>query len=856
MSSQNEERIRPITTGEIGLMQFAGRSKLNERSNHIKSLIPPEDDLNIKNGEIRVRPRAMPSYVPTNRNNKESTVSNKKNRPKGEKGNRKQKSKQITDLWASLNHFSRNNLGRSLNDESMGETVHFVNIEDDTSQSDILMEKREPIETKSGKFKMISSSQFTIPELPSGKLLQFNILSTWGDPHYLGLTGIEIFDQTGHPVKINNPDQQIWADPADINVLPEYQNDPRTVDNLLDGVNLTCDDLHAWLTPFTSGKDHMIWIEFEEPTTISMIRIWNYNKSRIHSFRGARYIEIQLDNHMIFKGEIRKAPGAHSIYHDFDSCCECILFTTDQRILCLVERYDPIYQEYLKAIAENQKEAQRQVQKKKELLVTHLQEKEQLTNSSSQDSELDHQVRFLIPSDVRPMTCANNSRGDSFKSRTPRSIPNPEISQSTWNTTTPVRPSTASIIQRQKAIAIRQLELCFTSNWGDLDFIGLTGLCGLDENMKELTLPIPVIFYGKPDDLNKSGIILIEDLDNSLSPLLVNEINNTVDKRSMVCVPKPSASQGYFCLHFEIPPGSAKLKGIKVWNYNANVDDTYFGVKHLMIYINGNLSTQALVRKAPGNSLFDFSQNLSLQFHPSLVHSHSMLTIPTMRKTDLNNNVSCQAFSSKAHFTNEFDGNSFLSEDDDEINSLDESLDILTFTNNTLDELKNNPKSICQIPQQYETPSLPSGTMIKIVLNSTHGDLYYLGLNGLQVLDESGIPLDISSEQIHATPYRDLNDLPEIKTFGGDARILSNVLDGINDTFDDRHMWLTAFSGQGAYLENDNTQNNKGAGPNSIFILFDNPVTISCVKFWNYSKTPTRGVKEIDVCLKIIYLSF
>jgi len=26
-----------------------------------------------------------------------------------------------------------------------------------------------------------------------------------------------------------------------------------------------------------------------------MIRIWNYNKSRIHSFRGAKDIEIQLD---------------------------------------------------------------------------------------------------------------------------------------------------------------------------------------------------------------------------------------------------------------------------------------------------------------------------------------------------------------------------------------------------------------------------------------------------------------------------------------------------------------------------------------------------------------------------------
>ena len=73
---------------------------------------------------------------------------------------------------------------------------------------------------------------------------------------------------------------QIWAHPADINILPEYGRDPRTVgelmhshidifivcmyvhcaDNLLDGVNHTCDDLHAWLTPFTSGQEHLIWV--------------------------------------------------------------------------------------------------------------------------------------------------------------------------------------------------------------------------------------------------------------------------------------------------------------------------------------------------------------------------------------------------------------------------------------------------------------------------------------------------------------------------------------------------------------------------------------------------------------------
>jgi hypothetical protein len=36
--------------------------------------------------------------------------------------------------------------------------------------------------------------------------------------------GIDIFDKGGHLIKLSNTDQQIWANPADINVLPEYGN--------------------------------------------------------------------------------------------------------------------------------------------------------------------------------------------------------------------------------------------------------------------------------------------------------------------------------------------------------------------------------------------------------------------------------------------------------------------------------------------------------------------------------------------------------------------------------------------------------------------------------------------------------
>lgn len=39
--------------------------------------------------------------------------------------------------------------------------------------------------------------EFIVPELPRGKHLTLDILSTWGDKHFVGLSGIEIFSASG-----------------------------------------------------------------------------------------------------------------------------------------------------------------------------------------------------------------------------------------------------------------------------------------------------------------------------------------------------------------------------------------------------------------------------------------------------------------------------------------------------------------------------------------------------------------------------------------------------------------------------------------------------------------------------------
>lgn len=194
-----------------------------------------------------------------------------------------------------------------------------------------------PTAQKSFEKLLAESRSFRIPELPRGRIFKFSIYSTWGDAYYVGLNGIELFDDKGEAIVLRDVKSQIRADPPDINCLPGYGRDPRTVDKIVDGTYLTCDDLHVWLTPFTQGREHIVEIDFKEVKAISMVRIWNYNKSRIHSYRGARDVTLKLDESLVFLGEVAKAPGSLKGARD---ACEYIMFTENESILNKIEKND------------------------------------------------------------------------------------------------------------------------------------------------------------------------------------------------------------------------------------------------------------------------------------------------------------------------------------------------------------------------------------------------------------------------------------------------------------------------------------------------------------------------------------
>ena len=75
-----------------------------------------------------------------------------------------------------------------------------------------------------------------------------------------------------------------------------------------------------------------------------------------------------------------------------------------------------------------------------------------------------------------------------------------------------------------------------------------------------------------------------------------------------------------------------------------------------------------------------------------------------------------------------------------------------------------------------------------------------------------------------------------------DIRTVDKLVNGINDTYDDRNMWLSPF------ITGASGEDGKFAvKANSLILSFDKPLMLSCINLWNYSKAPSRGAKEIEI---------
>ncbi|CAH0588915.1 unnamed protein product [Chrysodeixis includens] len=180
-------------------------------------------------------------------------------------------------------------------------------------------------------------NEFVIPELPEGRLLEMKIFSNWGDKYLVGLNGLELFDSNGEPVIV----EKVWTDSD----TGDHSKHGRA-ENIVDGVVRTRDERHAWTAPAPRGSPIALTVLLAGSVKLALMRIWNYNKSRIYSARGVKLVQIKLDDQIIFHGEIARSSG--ELKGPLPTFGDTILYTKDPIILDSIMLNDKNFQALLK----------------------------------------------------------------------------------------------------------------------------------------------------------------------------------------------------------------------------------------------------------------------------------------------------------------------------------------------------------------------------------------------------------------------------------------------------------------------------------------------------------------------------
>lgn len=144
------------------------------------------------------------------------------------------------------------------------------------------------------------------------------------------------------------------------------------------------------------------------------------------------------------------------------------------------------------------------------------------------------------------------------------------------------------------------VELVFLSNWGNSDFIGITGL----EIMGAADEPIEIEDKALTCSVSKSRKLM----------RIKNGNNVTTDRQNMWIVPYFMEEEVLLKVDFD---KVQYISGLRIWNYNENLEMSYAGVKSMRILLDGSAllnpvtkTEEFLLRRAPGNEQYDYGQEI------------------------------------------------------------------------------------------------------------------------------------------------------------------------------------------------------------------------------------------------------
>lgn len=138
---------------------------------------------------------------------------------------------------------------------------------------------------------MSKESKQSIGDMASSEV-HVVLSSNWGDPSYLGLTGIALLETGSQKAITLRPDQVSLL----LSHKAESDSNGSDVGALVDGVNKTTDAAHMWACPLPNplDDDHThnpptLVVRLDEPRSLRGLRVWNYNASLEDTYKGVRY---------------------------------------------------------------------------------------------------------------------------------------------------------------------------------------------------------------------------------------------------------------------------------------------------------------------------------------------------------------------------------------------------------------------------------------------------------------------------------------------------------------------------------------------------------------------------------------
>ena len=244
------------------------------------------------------------------------------------------------------------------------------------------------------------------------------------------------------------------------------------------------------------------------------------------------------------------------------SYLQTILFTTDAEVLSLVAEYDHLYQEEVGGGRETDDSEGEEEWEGERVEVQRPQTADR--DDPSDRSEMDMMQQYYSSGDQRPFTTTRTTlqqpgeRSESIQSKKHKNFPHSSDFELTSSSSS-------------QTITGRVVELCLMESWGDPGYIGLTSVALLGADTRE---PLNL----RDDQLKKMSLEMGGE--NNMAAL-IDGVDITTDVEHMYLCPTATTdtmmSSGHVTITLTLDTPT-QLYGMRIWNYNASLEDSYKGV--------------------------------------------------------------------------------------------------------------------------------------------------------------------------------------------------------------------------------------------------------------------------------------